>query len=250
MDINELEKIVREARSLGCINVNLTGGEPLLRKDLKEIVKVISSNGLMVGLITNGMLIEPDLLQELRQNGLSEISVSIHGGQDYHDAFTGVLGAYQKAVRAIELSKKAGLNTVLNTIITHQSLHSSSIDEIKKIARSFYILIQPSLVCFPDKCLVDEKFMLNEQDLKDFKAFSEDPYIKPLHHNYLGTGFCPAGIEYIYINAYGEVSMCDLAQSSFGNVLREPLSVIWKRMLNKRETMGGGSTCIGLDNYA
>ncbi len=247
LSIEQIRRIIKEVKSLGCINVNLTGGEPLLRQDLDKIIRIISRNGLMAGLITNGGFLGYDLLRKLKSSGLTEVAISIHGNEEYHDMFTGIKGAYRKAVRSLEMAKEERLSVVINTVVTHRNLKERGLEGIKKIARDYGILIQPILLCFPHKNLINSGFSLTGEDLQTFNTLLKDPYIKPLHRNYLNS-FCPAGNEYIYIGAYGDVFMCDLVQTPYGNVLQEPLVRIWQRMLNKRKVVGEKHLCVGLEN--
>jgi len=56
------------------------------------------------------------------------------------------------------------------------------------------------------------------------------------HHamyNFRGRMGCPAGTEKIYITAYGDVTPCDLIHDVYGNALKEPLELIWKRMCDQ-----------------
>lgn len=248
LNIEQIARITKEAKRLGCINVNITGGEPLLHKDLAQIVKTIYRNGLMVGLISNGALAEAGLLKRLKSSGLTEIAISIYGDEEYHDNFTNVKGSYRKALESIAIAKKSGLNVVINTIITHKSFKSRNIEVIKKIAKFHNILIQPILICLQNnKHLSDRAVSLNEVDLKEFGIFLQNAFVKPLHRNYFGS-CCPAGNEYIYVGAYGDIFMCDLVQVNFGNVLEESLDAIWQRMIKKRKEITCDYMCIGLKN--
>lgn len=247
LNVEQIKKIIEKIKSLGCINVNLTGGEPLLRTDIDKIVKLIYKSGLMVGLITNGGLIEYNLLKKLKVSGLSEIAISMYGSEEYHDNFTGIKGSYRKAIQSIEIAKRLKLNTIINTIITHDSLRKRCLEDIKIIAIHYSIFIQPILLCYSRKNLCGVDFSLTSEDLESFKVLLRDPYIKSLHRNYFGST-CPAGNEYIYIGAYGDVFMCDLVQTSYGNVLEESLVTIWQRMLASRIDIGHKHLCLGLKN--
>ena len=70
---------------------------------------------------------------------------------------------------------------------------------------------------------------------------------KARHHNlynFRGRQGCPAGIEKIYITAYGDVTPCDLIHEPFGNVLEEPLETIWKRFSQDRRFTQKTYECI------
>jgi MoaA/NifB/PqqE/SkfB family radical SAM enzyme len=80
--------------------IGLTGGEPLLRKDIAEIVSFASGKGLRVGLNTNGMLLG-DCAEELVSAGLDTISISLDGPERVHDQLRGRPGSYRRALSGI-----------------------------------------------------------------------------------------------------------------------------------------------------
>jgi len=80
--------------------IGLTGGEPLLRKDVVEIISYAVGKGLRVGLNTNGMLLA-DYAEELVSAGLDTISVSLDGTEEVHDRLRGRPGSYRRALAGI-----------------------------------------------------------------------------------------------------------------------------------------------------
>lgn len=75
--LGQLQGILEEIRGLGVERVNLSGGEPLMRKDLVEIIRHGTDVGLAMGIITNGLLLSEARLNSLREAGLRFVSVSI-----------------------------------------------------------------------------------------------------------------------------------------------------------------------------
>jgi MoaA/NifB/PqqE/SkfB family radical SAM enzyme len=104
--------------------VSFTGGEPLVRKDMGEIIRHVKSHGLVCKLNTNGMLVE-SRLDDLKPLDLLQISVD--GPPDVQDGLRGK-GTSEKAARAIELARGAGLRVQLIACLTRDNV--SRIDEV------------------------------------------------------------------------------------------------------------------------
>lgn len=85
-----------------CEYISLTGGEPLLRQDIYEIIEAIASRNVKVILITNGQLLTEDAVRSCLSAGLTSFEVSLHSyNSDVHDKLTGSPGAHEKAVSAL-----------------------------------------------------------------------------------------------------------------------------------------------------
>ena len=104
----------------------LTGGEPLLRKDLFDIAARGADKGFTVVLGTNGVLLREPQARQMRRSGIQGASVSLDSTDaDKHDAFRHLPGAWRGAVRATEALRAEGLDFSIHTSIT-----SWNVDEI------------------------------------------------------------------------------------------------------------------------
>jgi radical SAM protein with 4Fe4S-binding SPASM domain len=100
-------------------SVSFTGGEPLLREDLAELVKHAKSLNMWTNLITNGTLLSCKKVEELKKVGLDSSQVSIEAGTpDMHDRITQRKGAFEKAVEGIKNLQKAEIRVHTNTTIS------------------------------------------------------------------------------------------------------------------------------------
>lgn len=102
--------------------VLFSGGEPMIRDDLTELVAYASDLGLRPVLSTNGTLITPEKASALRDAGLQYAGISVDGMPERNDSFRGQEGAFDAAVRGIEACLDAGLKTGLRYTITQHNV--------------------------------------------------------------------------------------------------------------------------------
>lgn len=101
-----ISKIVSET---DCEYISLTGGEPLLRKDIYKIIEFIASRDVKVILITNGQLLSKTVARSCIEAGLTSFEVSLHSYKaDVHDRLVGSQGAFEKAVSALAAVANCG----------------------------------------------------------------------------------------------------------------------------------------------
>lgn len=112
---------------------NVTGGEPLLRKDLFNILERMSSNKFKVYLLTNGTLIDSRVADQLAGQEINGIQVSIEGPEEIHDTIRGK-GSFEAACRGVECLVRSGLNVTLNATLS--SLNAEQLPAIVDIASS------------------------------------------------------------------------------------------------------------------
>jgi len=99
----------------------ISGGEPILRSDLFELIQHAVGHGLRVVLSTNGTLIDDDIAMRLKALGLSYVGVSLDGIDGVNDKFRGQDGAYLAALRGIRACRDAGVKVGLRFTITRHN---------------------------------------------------------------------------------------------------------------------------------
>jgi MoaA/NifB/PqqE/SkfB family radical SAM enzyme len=106
--------IIDELGEMGCQRLGLTGGEPLLRKDIGEIIGRAKEKGIFTGLVTNGSLV-PKRIEELKE--LDLLQVSLDGPKEVHDKHRGK-GAYKEAIKAIRIARENDMRVWVTTVLT------------------------------------------------------------------------------------------------------------------------------------
>ena len=98
-----------------------SGGEPLVRKDLVELASYATQKGMRAVISTNGTLITKEKAHELKQIGLSYVGISLDGGEEVHDHFRKVPGAYKKALEGLANCQAEGLKVGLRFTINKRN---------------------------------------------------------------------------------------------------------------------------------
>jgi MoaA/NifB/PqqE/SkfB family radical SAM enzyme len=105
MSINKIKSVIAEIKELGADTLELSGGEPMVRKDIYEIIGFANSQGLKVHLMTNGILIGKKEAEQLIECGLNAVSISLEGPEAINDKIRGC-GNYGKALNALKCFEK------------------------------------------------------------------------------------------------------------------------------------------------
>jgi mycofactocin radical SAM maturase len=110
----------------------IAGGEPLLRKDLFQVIEKARAAGISVSMATNGTYITPATAARIRDLGLLDLLVSMDGADAAtHDAFRKVPGAFDSAMRAIDLILETGIPMSVGTVVCRQTI--DQIDDMYQI---------------------------------------------------------------------------------------------------------------------
>ncbi|UCG92819.1 MAG: radical SAM protein [candidate division WOR-3 bacterium] len=236
-----LFKICNEAQ---VPSVSFTGGEPLVRQDIRELVEYASSIGLWTNLITNGTLLNKDLVNALRNAGLSSAQVSIEGpNADMHDAITGVSGSFDATMRGIKLLIDTGIPVHTNTTVSRNNL--DRLEDIMLITKSVGLTRLSMNLCIPCGSAFDKKDLwISYSEIGDYilklKHRSEQEHMKFLWYspvpmcqfNPIAYGFgnksCAAITGLLSIDPRGNIIPCSSWRMPIGSLLRKSFKDIWE----------------------
>jgi pyrroloquinoline quinone biosynthesis protein E len=134
LDTADWLRVFREAEELGVVQLNLTGGEPLLRRDLETLVEGARGLDLYTNLITSGIPLTRQRLAELKARGLDNVQVSI---QDVTAPASDRIAGLKSFERKLEIArwvKELGLPLTLNTVLHRENL--DRVGEVVALAES------------------------------------------------------------------------------------------------------------------
>lgn len=224
-------------------SMNITGGEPFLRKDLFDVLGEVKRHGFDTYVLTNGILATRKHARALVDLGVSGVQVSIEGCEEVHDEIRG-RGSFAAAVAGIEHLIDAGLTVTLN--VTLSSLNASSLTKViacgthvgaRRIGFSRLVpsgkgssLLSEMLPPQHVKELYTSLFAL---EFKGLEVVTGDPVASQMNARADGDAGnvaisgCAAGVSGLTIQPDGSVTPCRRMPIPIGNVRRDSLREIW-----------------------
>jgi heme b synthase len=271
-----LDQIAQVAKPI----IILTGGEPLLREDIFEIAKYGDAKGMRMVMAPNGTLVTPGIAEKMVDSGIQRISVSLDGSSaESHDAFRGVPGAFEGALRGIANAKAAGIQFQINTTITKANL--DQIPKILKLAESLGAVAHHIFLLVPTgrgKYILDQEIDAQEYEETlnwfydqrkktslQLKATCAPHYYRILRQRAREDGQsvtfeshgldavtrgCLGGTGFCFISHRGIVQPCGFLDLNCGDVTKQSFSSIWehsehfKKLRNFSQLNGKCGCCV------
>ncbi len=222
----------------------LSGGEPLLRPDIYELIHYGASKGLKMGLGSNGSLIDDLVAAKLKAAGIATVSISIDSHiPAQHDEFRGVAGSWEKAVNACKALRKNNVLVQVNTTLTQQNYNQ--IDDIMSLAEEIGVENFHLFFLVP----TGRGAKLADISPKKYEDMITNTFAKVAKHKLnvrpscapqfmriaKGMGIdmrqwvrgCLAGLYYCRIYPNGDVTPCPYLPIKLGNVREESFKEIW-----------------------
>jgi len=253
------------------IMINVTGGEPLLRKDLFEVMSVCSAMGFSWGMVTNGILITPQIIKKMQNSGMKTISISLDGLKETHEQLRGVKNCFYTILNNIKMLHDADFlhHLQVTTVVSRKNINELEL---------LYELLKPLgldswrvAIIDPIGRAADNKdLLLKKEDIEYYLQFIRShrnndffSILTSCSHYFgeqdyeLGRSpfVCRTGKSVASILANGDIFVCpnvprhpELIQ---GNILSDSFSDIWKnkfkpfRKLDARK----GSNCEHCADY-
>lgn len=124
LDTETWMRVFREAAALGVLQLHLSGGEPVVRRDLGDLVGAARRAGLYTNLITSGIGLTEKRLQQLDEAGLDHIQLSLQGTtSEMADEIGGYKGGFKRKLQVAEWIGKIGFPLTLNAVLHRRNLH-------------------------------------------------------------------------------------------------------------------------------
>jgi len=231
MTADQAVQAIAELASLGAVFINLTGGEPLLREDLFDIIaRAARDRSVLITLASNALLLDEAAARRLARAGAAIVTMSLDGPDAAtHDASRGQPGAFAALERAVAAVKAAGLDPWLTMILTGENARDGSAFAMAELAAAWGAALTVNFAYAVGNWR-DRPAQITPDEEVAFRELLKRPGVRwEGSSNYLRQG-CPAGTEKLYVTPYGEVMPCAVIQRGFGNLFEEPAAAIWERM--------------------
>jgi heme b synthase len=253
----EAKKALDQIREVGQPIIILTGGEPLLRKDIFTLADYGTKKGLKMVMGSNGTLITPDITKKIQDSGIKRVSISLDGStRESHDAFRQVDGAFDRAIKGIAYLKERGIEFQINTTITKYNLFELEdifelVVRLGAIAHHIFLLVptgraqdmvsqelnakeyEDTLQWFyqqHDKTTIQLKATCAPQYYRILRQEAHRKGKKVNRETYgldAVTRGCLAGTSYCFISHEGIIQPCGYLEVNSGNLREATFSDIW-----------------------
>ena len=235
----------------------LSGGEPLYREDIFDIAEYARSKGLRTALATNGTLVDQSVAQKIKESDIKRVSISIDDANaKAHDAFRNSDGAFDKAIRGINILVENGISTQINA-----SLIKSNADQLEDMIKLAILNKTDAIHLFvivPVGCgqYIDKSQLLSPQEYEEILKkiylmsvkYKDEIFIKvtcgPQYYRILKNEApemfekkssamhriskgCLAGTGVCFISSTGSVYPCGYLPVEAGHIHKEKLGDIW-----------------------
>ncbi|WP_265444188.1 radical SAM/SPASM domain-containing protein [Acetivibrio straminisolvens] len=248
-------------------SVSFTGGEPLLNKNLPELIKYASKvNGMRVNLITNGTLITPKKAKELAKAGLSSAQVSIESpNASEHDSITGIPGSHEASVSGFKALKDAGILVHPHFTICKQNQKSAV--EYPEFCKEIGSDRFSANLVIPAGRGDDDELTVRYSDIGEmveeirkkasmagvkFMWYSPTPLclFNPIPAG-LGNKGCSACEGLLSVDPEGNILPCSSWAEPMGNLLKEGFEDVWSKKRSKwiRDKQEAPEECKGCKHF-
>lgn len=242
----------------------LTGGDPIKRPDLFELIEHARTVGVRVSLTPSATpLLTREIILQLKEAGLARLAVSLDGARaETHDAFRGMAGSFARTLNAIRWANEAGLPVQINTTFSRRN--RAEMDDIAKLVESLRITLWSVFFLVPtgrgkldDLPSADEFeqifariYRLSKTASFDIKTTEAQHYRRFLLQQRVAErkagawagpepkkmadtiGRAPRGLNdgkgFVFISHTGEVFPSGFLPLTAGNIRRQPLSTIYR----------------------
>lgn len=248
LSLEQLKSTISEVQDMGASVIGFTGGEPLLRDDLEEIIASVDERSMPV-MFTTGYKLTRERVKKLKAAGLEIPVISLdHYTAEVHDRGRRKEGIFEYALNAIRLFQEEGFYVAVS-FVPDKPLVSDR-EEIFKVIEFFETIgindmrltspiLSGKLAARPEEKLSPENVQTIFEIQK--KCTNTPGYPGVFAYDFFESEKyygCGAGFNYMFIDSQGNVCPCDFTMLSFGNILEKPIREIWEETSSHFHTPG------------
>lgn len=247
---------IAQARACGTLTMLITGGEPLLRKDFKEIYLACKQAGLIVFVNTNGTLITPEYVEFFKNYPPAKLNISLYGASAAtYEKLCGIGQMYERVSSTIRALTQAGVAVKINYTVTEFNHHEA--ERIYAFAKELGIPVQHATYMFPalragesgpcsacraapetaaqyfiecDRAKYDtEAFLLRAKACAqghDLPREEDDDSLREPSERI----FCRAGVSSYWLSYDGRLLPCGMMEAPFVSMLGRPFAEAWEEL--------------------
>jgi MoaA/NifB/PqqE/SkfB family radical SAM enzyme len=231
-----IKDAISQALELGSYLITFDGGEPMLRRDLPDLVSCVGERAISTS-FSSGYGLTAERARELKESGLYAVRISIDSPlEDEHDRIRGREGAYKDALFGIRNALDAGLFVDLFMVTSPHNIDSlddafSLASELGVHELSLYEIVAVGRWARHESEVLSDGDVMRLERFHKEKNRGDGPRVTALPY-LLGPDMfgCFAGRRWIHVDGDGKALPCAYMPLSFGNIKERRLKDIWKDM--------------------
>ncbi len=249
MPLEDFLKVLDSVKAAGMdshrIMIVVSGGEPLMRKDLEQCGRAFYEREFPWGMVTNGFALTPERFQRLLAAGMGSMTVSLDGLEADHDWMRGVPGSFRRAEQAIRMAC-ATEHLVFDVVTCVNKRNYPHLQQIKEFLLGCSLKQWRLFTVFPTgRAATDPELQLDREEFRGLmefiKATRKEGRIKASYgcEGFLGNYeggvrdnfyFCNAGVSVAGVLADGSISACTSIRANYhqGNIYRDDFVKVWE----------------------
>ncbi len=236
MSTDEIKNVLRQLAESGTFFLNISGGEPLFRRDCFEILEYARTLGFNIKLKTNAVMIGPAEAERLKKLGIEQVQISIYSHRpEVHDAITKLPGSLRRSLEAIKRLKAVGLKVSMsNVLMKHNAVDGRDVQRLaQEMGVSFAIDPTITPMLNGDRSILD--LNISKDILKEILHTEEfvgnvAEFCAPavaVDEDILDGYSCSAGHTLVYVSPFGDVYPCVQFPMPCGNLRTQSFKEIW-----------------------
>lgn len=258
----------KECAESGLLFLLITGGEPFLRSDFREIYDGLKKLGFIISINTNGTLLTKETVKWLKKDPPASVNLTLYGaGSETYKKICGFENGFERAINAIELLKEAGISVVLNISLT--KLNCDDLEKMIEIGRKYDLPIRIASYIFPPvrklNCKTDFATRFSAKQCGDMRFRSMKAQLPKEHYERLiaqlqngnfdivgndeceltddGPMTCMAGKSSFWVTWSGKMTPCAMLDVPCAKPFEIGVKASWKAICEKTDEISMPSEC-------
>jgi radical SAM protein with 4Fe4S-binding SPASM domain len=247
MNTAEIKSTLDQLAAAGVFFLTISGGEPLIRPDIFEIIEYARSLRFNVKLKTNAILIREKQARRLRELNVEQVQISVYSHRaEVHDGISKVPGSLDRTIRGIRLLKSHGIKVTIANVLMKGNLHDA--EGVRQLAAEVgaHYTLDPTITPMMNGDTDLLRLRISSKNLRDVFQNSDlvgnvEEFCAPppaIDEDTMEGYPCSAGHTAAYISPRGEVHPCVQFPISCGNVRTQNFLDIWQNSPQLKEVRG------------
>lgn len=235
MPLEKVLAVVDELADAGCLNLGITGGDPMVHEHFPSVYRHARERGMIVTVLCNGILVREEIVELFRELPPAAVEVSLYGAtRQTYETVTRVRGSWAKCLAGVRRLLDADVRVVLKTVVI--TLNVSEVAAMRQMAADLGVEFRTDSGIFPQLSDSDDaptKFRVSPREAVDSELWNAeqtrlwneriDGGLQPSEALYR----CGAGVSGFYIDPYGNASPCIMTSHHRYSLSERSFESLW-----------------------